>query len=437
MNHPRHALWCAAGILVAGCSSSTEDGPETDPLYDLPDDERPDSGAPYDDTDEPDAVAVLTSSTDQVDLGAHDPRCPADHTLTITNTGTREPLNLAAATTSGWRATLGEGTLEPGTSVELTVSWLGNPDASPTGVVEVTGFALDTPLVVPLSLTPTVPGGSLTTHLGDRTTADLLLAVDRSCNIDDMARIEPSWPTLRDALSDHGIDLRMASVVAADACILGETRIVDHTLDDDTMRQVLWDQQDWDGALDATTERLLEKAVWAFDAAAGGCNTGLHETNRPLHVLAFSDEPDQSPGVWSDYLPLLADHVDPGLPAVVHGIGDDADNTCPTASSYWGAIEAAEATGGAWLRWCDTDWNANMERLADTMALAHRRVDLATVSGFVPELQASDYTEVQVDGVTVDGWTVDPDLDALVLPEGTDLSGVVDVAFTLPAACGE
>jgi hypothetical protein len=418
---------------VTGCAGGDSPPPTTTKAPD----EEADSGIAndVDPTDDSPLGPALSVASPTVHLGTFDPRCPSSVVVPLENRGETTATNLTATATAGWMVSLAQDTLAPGESTELVVEWAADT-SEPVGTITVSADHLDAPLPIPVGFTPTNPSDSLDIDLGDRSTADLLLAVDRSCNIDDMARLEPAWPALRRALSDHGISLRMASVVTADGCILGEPLVADGRLDDDEFRAVLWAQQDWTSELDATTERLLEKSVLALEQKnTEDCNAGLHNPAHPLHVLLFSDEPDQSPLPWSDYLPQLADHTDPGLPMVVHGIGDSATSGCPTASPYWGAIEAVDATGGAWLTWCTEDWDTALTGLAETMAEVHQRVSLDAM--VASDLDPATITAVSVDGEALEGWTWDPERRDLSLAAMPLSAETLTLQVTPPPDCPE
>jgi hypothetical protein len=425
---------------VVGCGN---EGPQVEGAADAnhAPPEMDDAAAPCCDTGELESEAepmgTLTVADPTLELGTVDPRCAVEAVVSIENTGDAVASDLTVTASADWAGVLSETTLAPGQATDLTVSWTGAAQELQVGEFLVEGAGLAGPLLLLATVSPTLPEAALSTPLGDRTTADLLLAVDRSCNMDEMTELEPSWPTLRRALSDHGIDLRMASVVAEDACILGEQGVVDGSLSDAQMRDILWEQQEWGGAWTRNEDQLLAKSVLALSqTGAGDCNSGLHASDRPLHVLAFSDEPDQSPEDWSAYLPQLEAFNDPGLPAVVHGVGDEADDGCLSASPYWGVLEAAEATGGGWVRWCSTDWDGDVTALADRMAEIHHRVELDRVAGFDPTLPVEAYTAVAIGGASVDGWRFDTDHTAIVLSESTSMDGTLTVSFTPAAACG-
>ena len=244
--------------------------------------------------------------------------------------------------------------------------------------------------------------------------------------MDDMARIEPHWPVLRNRLNDAGISLRMASVVEDDGCVLGDPIVLDDSLDDDAFRAALWDQQNWRGDWGFYTERLLELSNIALNA---DCNAELVQGNAPLHVLAFSDEPDQSTEDWSVYVEQMAMITEPGVPFTVHGIGKDSKD-CEGTTRYTGVLEATDSTGGVFLDFCTDDWSLALTELADGMTDASRRVVLSTLAGFEGEIES-----VYIEDEELTGWSLEDDY--LLLPPGTGLSGELSVQFWPSPICDE
>ena len=149
----------------------------------------------------------------------------------------------------------------------------------------------------------------------------------------------------------------------------------------------------------------------------------------PLHVLAFSDEPDQSDSEWSVYVDQMAEITDPGVPFTVHGIGATLSSEC-WAQYYAGVLDAAEATGGVFLDFCTEDWSAGLTELADGMAEASRRVVLSTLPEVNGELVA-----LRTDEAELTGWSVEE--DHLLLPSETELIGEIILEYRLSPTCGE
>ena len=421
MNARLSIVLCAAVCSACGAEHphGTVDPPAPDDTAEGAQDE--------DDTGAPDGLAPTSVQVEPaaIDLGALDPRCPSALELTLTGSGEPAPGGFTVTAPEGWAVDVAEAELASGGSSTVQLSWDGTA-ADPRGEL-VFSFEAHEPIVVPLWAEPEIPQERVTVDLGRRADADVLLAVDRSCNMDDMMRLEPHWPVLRSRLADAGISLRMASVVQDSGCVLGNPVVLDDALDDDAFRDALWAQQDWGGNWwNQYSEQLLALSTRALTAS---CNAELVQASAPLHVVAFSDEPDQSPQDWSVYVDQMALLTDPGVPVTVHGIGKHTD-TCAAASWYTGVIEATDATGGVFLDFCTEDWAAALTDLADGMADASRRVVRATLPAHEGEIEA-----VSTAGEPVTGWTLTD--DHIVLPPGADLAGDLTLELRPPPACGE
>ncbi|MBO86809.1 MAG: hypothetical protein CL927_15770 [Deltaproteobacteria bacterium] len=418
-------LLASSGCLPEDEEATTSDHQDQPPsAVDVaaPDVDSPEQPDTPSDPEAP-SPAVVVASPAALDLGMLDPRCLQGLEVILTASGEEAAGAFSVTAPEGWTVTPDAAELAPGASTTLLLDWEGSA-ADPSGEISVAFEAIG-PLIVPVRATPQVPTERLTIDLEDRAEADLLLAVDRSCNMDDMARLEPHWPTLRSRLSEAGIALRMTSVVADDACVLGDVLVLDESLDDDAFRDALWAQQDWRGDWGTYTERLLDLSSRALVAR---CNDGFVQGSAPLHVLAFSDEPDQSEEDWSVYVEQMKTLPDPGVPLTVHGIGATATSEC-NAQYYQGVIEAAADTRGVFLDFCTEDWHAGLTTLADGMAAASRRVVLPTLTH-----QEGAPVAVFAAGLEVQDWIWDGE-STLDLPADLALTDEVAVEYQLMPAC--
>ncbi len=419
---PRHLLALIVFSGDSACGSGKEGTPSRAEAADdtAVDTAQPDDDAPPVDTDT--ATPTTVEATPAVlERGETDPRCPFAVTVQLTAVGDEAPGAATLTAPPGW-STDALPPLAAGATVPLTFYWDGTQN-NPAGAL-VIAFEHADSVTVDIHATPAIPTTQLDLDLSPRTDANLLLAVDRSCNMDDMARLAPHWPVLRDQLRDAGISLRMAAVVEDDACVLGDSIVLDDTLDDDTFRANLWTQQNWAGEWGWYTEQLLDLSARALEA---DCNAALVAADAPLHVLAFSDEPDQSDDDWSVYVARMQARTEPGVPLTVHGIGGGVSATC-AAMHYSGVIEATEATAGVFLDFCTDDWAAGLTNLAAGIAEAGRRVVLHELVD-----DAASIT-VRQGGVARTGWTYADGI--LTLPQDVDLTGSVAVEVVHAPSCG-
>lgn len=415
--------WTAVGLVACGPSGSDEAAASSDrALQQVAPGQGTDTGLGSHGEPHPDETqGVLQLTPARLELGQPDPRCGVSAELVWANVGDG-PLELQLEPPAGWSADRTEATLSPGGEQAVVLTW-ESPEAGPwSGVVTVVsnGDEHDVPVVIE----PVLPTAPAHVVLGDRTTADLLMAVDRGCNLDDLSPFVAQLPVLRDTLGAAEVDLRMASVVDDDACIRGEEPVAGPELDDAAFQERITDQQNWLGDLGSYTEKLLELGARALEKSSGGCNTGLLSGTAPVHLLGFSDEPDQSDITWEEAVARGEEAVG-SVPFVVHGIGGPLDMSC-AAQPYWGVSEAAEATGGVLLPICEADKAETARQLGAAMLEVHRRVDLAGLG--LEELQS-----VRWEGAELEGWSQDG--DALVLPLSALGAERLDLVGVLPAVC--
>ena len=170
------------------------------------------------------------------------------------------------------------------------------------------------------------------------------------------------------------------------------------------------------------TEQLLELTDVALqNTGPGGCNAGFVRGNALLHVVAVSDEPEQSGQPWDHWVGRWQTQMsDPNLVMVSAVVDAPPAGDCGEQGT--GYIEAAQGTGGILLDVCTSNWGSYAQQLGQ-----------ASASGLLTYLRSStpdpDSVTVSVDGVAYErGWHYDPVRNAVVvdveLPEGTEV--VVD-----------
>lgn len=186
------------------------------------------------------------------------------------------------------------------------------------------------------------------------------------------------------------------------------------------------------------TEAGLEVALHAMEkaAVAGECNDGfLRDDSKTLLVLV-SDEPDQSPDYWSDYVNDIR-YLAPSS-SVTAIVGDPVEG-CATAAPGEHYLEAAAATGGAFLSICASDWGGYFETLAALAATGVRDTFLLASLPDPATIEVSLDYDISDDspGAPAAGWTYDAGQNAIVFggdavpPSGTRIS----VTFALPGDC--
>jgi len=164
------------------------------------------------------------------------------------------------------------------------------------------------------------------------------------------------------------------------------------------------------------TEALLELSDNALEKTAPGlCNEGFVRGNALLHVIAVSDEPEQSGMPWDHWVGRWQTRMsDPNL-VMVSGVV--ALGNCGAEPE--GYEEAAQGTGGLLLDVCSSDWGNYAQQLGQASANSLLTYLLSTE----PDV---DSIEVSVDGTTYEGgWEYDPVRNAVIInvevPEGSEV----------------
>jgi hypothetical protein len=238
---------------------------------------------------------------------------------------------------------------------------------------------------------------------------DVVIVVDRSTSMDvHLGGVLDGLPVLVAGLVDRGLDLQLAAVVDDDGCVNGALPWLDASHSSGEVSGALAEMVATDGG-STLTERafLLLQAVFEVDnLASGGCNEGLLRTGSALHLVGVSDEPEQSPGSWSDHLASLQGlRADPDL-LVLHAIsGDDAG--CGDAP-FDGFSDAVDATGGGSVSLCSEDLAGDLDALAGVMAGVAGEPESEGPYALAQVPVAASIV-VQVDGTTqLEGWSYDP-----------------------------
>lgn len=205
------------------------------------------------------------------------------------------------------------------------------------------------------------PAGSKATDTGGATTnqVDVLFALDSSCSMaDDAAALEAAFNTHLTVLTGQGLDWQAALVTGDDGCTGGVATAAGPR----SVRAVFNDTSDYG----SQTERLLTLADTAAEQSdKGECNEGLLRPGAMVHVIAVSDEPDQSVKSWDVYVDAMIARKGGDASLVKYSaVAGDYPSGCGSASVGLGYYEAAADTGGLYLSICSTTWRTHLKRLA-------------------------------------------------------------------------
>jgi hypothetical protein len=315
--------------------------------------------------------------------------------------------------------------LAPGASAPLTVEY-GPALATPmTGGIVAVSDDPDGPDAVTIE----APGG-YAEIVEDRFTApidapvDILFGVDCSPSMGPenrlLAQAYEAFITTVEGVTD---DWRIGVATAEDGCF--SNGVLSAEVEDYT---TLFQDAVTTGERNPFSERLLALVDNALNGTGPSeCNAGFLREGALLHVIIISDEEDQSPLAWSDFLPRYGSHVaDPSLLKV--SVIGDLFRACGRGTGAAGYEEMAEATGGLQLDICDVSWVDQVDELALASLTALRSYPLTQV----PD---PDSIEVLADGVAATGWSWESEANVIVfetpLIEGEDIV----VRYGVPQVC--
>jgi hypothetical protein len=119
----------------------------------------------------------------------------------------------------------------------------------------------------------------------------------------------------------------------------------------------------------------------------------------------------------------------PGV--IVNAVVGPVPDGCETAEPGAGYAEAAAWAGGVVDSVCDPDWVSVFEDLGSLAA------DEPTDTFPLEAPPVDDSVVVLMDGEEVtEGWTFDPDLQAVVFDEMPDGGTIIEIRYVISSECG-
>ena len=317
-------------------------------------------------------------------------------------------------------------TLPPETSVDVEVVYAPLDEFSDSASLQIHS---NDP-VSPELLTTQTGSGVL---LGERTDvfeqptalrSDVLFAVDLSTSMGKInAAFQSYFIDYLMALASAGVDYRVAIVVQDSGEIYGDDTYIDASkLDDaDSIAATM---------LSGSAGGYAEMAFTLMSNSLSNDASWLRE-DAELHLVGFSDEPEQSSGSYSDHVSEFQALKDNPSDVVIHGIGGDYPSGCGIADAYTGMYEATVDTGGAFLSICTTDWGDTMEILAE-----HNTGTLDVFS--LSEVPVVDSIAITADSmVLTSGWSYDEATNSVVFTGDSAPAGgsLVEISYALQGDC--
>ena len=172
------------------------------------------------------------------------------------------------------------------------------------------------------------------------------------------------------------------------------------------------------GIMGGGIERGLQMAKSALQSGAAAPGGAFFRADAKLVVIFVSDEPDQSIGGWSSYLPFF-DAIKPlGDFIPFAGIGDHPSGctynynglhrNAAFGAGYWDIVDHY---GGSWYSICANDWGVQLQSLANEVT--ERRSFILDEPDPI-----EDTIEVKVNGQATSEWEYDASLNAVIFSEG-------------------
>jgi hypothetical protein len=264
---------------------------------------------------------------------------------------------------------------------------------------------------------------------------DMVVALDTSGSMSSfLTSVGAELLSLASALAETESDVRLAVSTRHGGCIAGERLFIDSDTEPSSIAGALEAMFALEDVENIDAERAftqLENTLGESDA--GGCNEGLLRDRALLHLVAISNEPEQSEGDWEDHLATLRAAKDDPTDVILHGVGGDHPSGCGGAASFDGVWEASTASGGLFLSICSFDWWRDLRNATEDL---EGSLDTLTLA----ELAVPGSLAVSIDGErTEEGWSFDEGVNLLrfdadhIPPGGSEIS----VTYAVQGPCDE
>ncbi|MEL6341845.1 MAG: choice-of-anchor D domain-containing protein [Myxococcota bacterium] len=258
---------------------------------------------------------------------------------------------------------------------------------------------------------------------------DILFAVDKSCSMnDDIAAVRANFFFYTSTLQSLNADYRIAIIVQDSGVISGSYDYIDEDLAriNGAAEAVAGDM------LDGTEGGFTEMAFTLFQNGYEANSHWLRDDAK-LNLVGISDEPEQSPDSWANYVSYFQDLKDDPDQVVFHAVGGDYPSGCGGNMGYEGMYQATVMTEGLFLSICEEDWSSQLIKLAEESA---NDLDTFILSRDpVPET-----IKVRVNEVTEpDGWNYSEEKNAVVffeedIPDG---GSIIEIEYIVQSDCDQ
>lgn len=389
--------------------------------------------------------ALLEIDPDPMDFGETYVGCSKDNTIELNSVGT-DTLIISDLSFAGDGFTLNTGyslpiTLAPGESFPLEFTFEPTSETVFNGALTVTS---NEPMGV-RTATQTGTGDFAISYTDEWVVpadppTDIMFIVDQSGSMDDDQRaLAENFRSFISALNTYSDNWQIIVANNDEGCnttgILTADTAGYETAFEEGVRE-------GSGTYIVDYEALLVPAANGVENTdAGECNEGFMRPDALLHIVAVSDEPEQSDcedifspceSRWEELVDEMILKKGSASLTKVSAVAGPVPSGCTSsgnsAEAGTGYAEAVDATGGVFLSIC-ADWGTSVEELAeasiqqDTFELSHNAYEPSIV--------------VTVNGATVSsGWHYDEDTNAVIFDtDAPDEGAAVSISYGAPVDC--
>lgn len=239
---------------------------------------------------------------------------------------------------------------------------------------------------------------------------DVLIVLDWSDGEDEIRAMSAAFPTFRSTLEGENLDYHLSVVVEDTGCLVGGQGPIHKGLSAEQQLERFETQSCTtpQGTADCmgigrylkSAFTLASNATSPENTAAGGCNQNVCRDDAELHIISLSRNAEQSLDSTAVHLARLQALREDPSDVVLHGLGGPPPSGCQDADYYDRYHQATELSGGVFRDICDVDMETHVEAFASAVVPSLGAVDLDAHP--IPET-----VEVRVDGVVVEGWSLD------------------------------
>lgn len=259
--------------------------------------------------------------------------------------------------------------------------------------------------------------------------SDIMFLVDQSCSMDDdQARLANNFSKFISKLSSYSNDWQVVVVNDDNGC--NNTGLL-------TPSTSNYESKFSNGVKSGGgmyTEALLTVAMKATENTdSGECNDNFMRDDAMLHIIAVSDEPEQSTWLgglsWDENVQRMIDKKGSSSNVKVSAIAGDYPSGCSSADPGTGYYEAVSATSGIFLSICG-DWASD----SNLSMLAEASINQSTFA--LSRTPIEETILVEVNGTKRTTWTYDAVENEVTFTEKIPGEGdLVDISYAGVTTC--